>query len=507
VESKYNITDLTVVIPTIGNELSRLLRLLKHLRSANELIEICVVWDGHKPPTTEFITKVECLYHCIIIVHNSNKGLSAARNTGLDHIHTKLGIFIDDDIFPDPEWHEHVLSFHNKYTNEEEALVGRVTWEKTDFENSLTRWYEEAGGWSIFKSPRNLTELSNFCGGFTSFKTIFFKSIKFNEEFTRYGCEDIEFGIRFFSNGGSLYLSSKFIGRHYKVLTLERYIDEHISAGFSKGLLAHLHPDDFFDHSFHKQACEKKEQVNFINHLSEIIKFIDCREIGGFNADYSALMGVLTNACLLHGYFKFFKLDVFERDDFLINKNNKKAYIPYALSSSLSEVLADNDLEPIKVMQEKMPHFFEPFLIESKVIKTKEPITRFLQINSNRTLSNTVKAKVKSIRDKSAPPSFESLNAKELFKTLMSIQHKLSTQEEIGLICQILNKDPTFVSAYLLLLKVNELDEPIKKIIGSVCAYFACMRPEAEKQRHLKELSLLMDQNGEQKIENFISAD
>nr|WP_275407073.1 glycosyltransferase [Alteromonas hispanica] len=498
---------MTVVIPTIGNEPSRLLRLLKHLRNANELIKICVVWDGHKPPTTELTKKVQFLYHCKLIVHDSNKGLSAARNTGLDHIYTKLGTFIDDDIFPDPKWYEHVLSFHNKHTNEEEALVGRVTWEKTDFENTLTRWYEEVGGWSIFTSSRSLNQLSNFCGGVTSFKTLFFKNIKFNEGFTRYGCEDIEFGTRFFSNGGSLYLNRELVGRHYKVLTLERYINEHISAGFSKGLLAHLHPDDFFDYSFHKKACEKKEQINFINHLSEIIKYIDCREGGGFNLDYNSFMGVLTNACLLHGYFEFFKLDVFENDEFLLNKNNEKEYIPYALTFFLNEILAENDLESIKVMQKKMPYYFEPFLVESKVIKSKEPITRFLRINSNKTLSNNVKGTINSIKDKNVFSLSESLNARELFKTLMSTQYKLSIREQIDLICQILNKDPTFVSAYLLLLKVKELDEPTKKIIGSVCAHFASMRPEAEKRRHLKELSLLMDQNGEQRIESFTSTD
>ena len=35
-----------------------------------------------------------------VIEHAENRGLSAARNTGVDHCHTPLAMFVDDDIVP-----------------------------------------------------------------------------------------------------------------------------------------------------------------------------------------------------------------------------------------------------------------------------------------------------------------------------------------------------------------------------------------------------------------------
>nr|WP_225740735.1 glycosyltransferase [Pseudoalteromonas peptidolytica] len=489
VVEEYKAGDITVVIPTIGKDKKRLLMLLKHLRATSKDIKIHIVWDGNASPSYDFIFKVKSEFNCMVITHESNKGLSAARNTGLDNICTKIGMFIDDDIFPDPNWCQRVISFHNEYKSEMSALVGKVTWEGTNFKNRLTEWYEEFGAWSIFNGSKNLTKLSNFCGGFTSFKTSFFKCLKFNEEFTKYGCEDIEFGVRFFPMGGVLYLDSHLVGRHFKNLSLEGYIEEHIAAGYSKGLLAHLHPDDFFDLEFHQQACDKKDQGSYIHYLKNLAKYIYDKEDNLFSTEFSEFMSLLTKACLQSGYHNFFEENIFSvKNSWVVScgVGEEDLYIPHFINAKFNEIVRGGDIQVLKEMQNKMPYFLKPFEAELAIDENSDAINKYFAINPEKAIGIDEEREI------------DSLNSRELYKVLLSPALEFSEKEKI--VSKIIQVDPSFVSAYIWLLSNKPLEGVMREILFSVSTYFAERRPQDEKKKHLANIHSLLVQYREQEI-------
>lgn len=236
---QYQTSDLTVIIPTIKSRKRLLEKLIKHLQKT-KISNIIIVWDcGSTPPNLKHTFK-----NLTIVSHTKNRGLSAARNSGLNRLETKLGMFIDDDIIPDFNFVDKIVSFHNRHPEKMTTTLSQVTWRDTEFENAITTWFEEFGNWSMFSTTHPGSIMPIFSGGFTSFKRDGFISIRFNEKFTRYGCEDIEFGQRFFKLGGKQVYLPELQGLHYKKLTISSFSQDCIGSGYSNYVYFKLWPND-----------------------------------------------------------------------------------------------------------------------------------------------------------------------------------------------------------------------------------------------------------------------
>ena len=62
-----------------------------------ENIQLILVNDGSKDNSEEICLKYKNIYNNIVYIKQENKGVSAARNTGLKHIKGKYVNFIDSD--------------------------------------------------------------------------------------------------------------------------------------------------------------------------------------------------------------------------------------------------------------------------------------------------------------------------------------------------------------------------------------------------------------------------
>jgi mycofactocin glycosyltransferase len=92
-----SVTDVTVVVP-VRDRAADLARLLDALPP----VPVVVVDDGSRDPSS--VAAVASGHGARLVVHPTNLGPAAARNTGLRHVVTPLVAFCDSDVVPDAGW-------------------------------------------------------------------------------------------------------------------------------------------------------------------------------------------------------------------------------------------------------------------------------------------------------------------------------------------------------------------------------------------------------------------
>ena len=110
--------DMSVVICSLNGAagVDRCLRALAR-QSIRSRLEIIVVDDGSSDATAD----VARAHGVIVISHPHNRGLAAARNTGLNAASADIVAYLDDDIEPEADWAVQLL---NGYDDENIVAVG-----------------------------------------------------------------------------------------------------------------------------------------------------------------------------------------------------------------------------------------------------------------------------------------------------------------------------------------------------------------------------------------------
>lgn len=85
----------SLIIPIFNTESSILQRCLQSLPDADSGVEILLIDDGSKTETAEELEKYRAEH--IFVYHQENKGVSSARNTGLEKARGKYILFLDSD--------------------------------------------------------------------------------------------------------------------------------------------------------------------------------------------------------------------------------------------------------------------------------------------------------------------------------------------------------------------------------------------------------------------------
>ena len=100
---------LSLVMP-VYNVASYLERCLESL-AAQDLdgMEIVIVDDGSTDECQAILARYAAQHPEMRVIHQENGGLSAARNTGLDHIHGEYIAFVDSDDWIDPGYYRRLL--------------------------------------------------------------------------------------------------------------------------------------------------------------------------------------------------------------------------------------------------------------------------------------------------------------------------------------------------------------------------------------------------------------
>lgn len=114
----------TLYIPAynVGKYLERVLSGV--MEQTYHIEEVLVIDDGSLDNTSHIATRYASgcnRYSVRLVSHNSNKGLSAARNTGIAESCTEFIASLDGDCVPDPLW---LASLMGNFTNKKIAGVG-----------------------------------------------------------------------------------------------------------------------------------------------------------------------------------------------------------------------------------------------------------------------------------------------------------------------------------------------------------------------------------------------
>lgn len=461
---EFRDADVAIAVPTIGRNLDTLFVVLKSLKLNAKNAKKIVVWDGVSSPDQEIIDKIKSYDVSKVIVHEINKGLSAARNTALDSMDTSIGVFVDDDIEVGNGFLDEIIAAHNEFKDERYAFVGRVTWFGTSFDTELTRWYEKHGNWNVFTNSLDKSSLSNFMGGFTSFSVPFFKKIRFSEVFTKYGCEDVEFGVRFFSKGGILKYLKNTVGKHHKKLELDNYIREHISAGYSKAILYELQPDSFFDKDFFDNAATF-DCSEYIDSIKKSIEILIDKNMFGF--EYSTLMSLITDASLKFGFYNYFK-------ECTKSKNEKLSNIREVFNLDFKDLDADSFLF-LELVVFRCPEFYLPYNLLFKKEKAFEEYKK-----KNEFIPNSVRNKASDEVGRSPV---------ELYKETRGLD--ISFKELYQRYMKIIALSPDFVSAYIDISENKECPKETAMAFCSIAEYFCSYRPAQEKSKHIEKIKMI----------------
>jgi GT2 family glycosyltransferase len=498
--TEFRCTDLTVIIPTIGGDLQVLSQVIRAIKADAAQVNVLVVWDGRQTLATQARNQMLQDGAAQVIEHSENRGLSAARNTGVDHCHTPLAMFVDDDIVPESGMVAQLLAFHNTHPAPLQAVMGKVTWQGTPFANRMTRWNESKGNWNVFSTTVSGARFSNFMGGFTSFKTAAFRALRFDESFKKYGCEDTEFGLRFFGRGGELVFISEIVGLHHKAVTAVSYCREHMAAGFSKALLATLQPDDCFQVGYFRTAMSRHYPPAFFDGLCAAADALNVDARATDDTELADLMAMLTSCAMLSGYASYFRehypqfagLDFRSSGD-AINIDLLAAFPPLALEFARIQRQNIDSFSWLTHLQQQMPHYFAPYQLAWQMTKDLSIIDRFEQQAGVKGFSVAVCRAIAEIRQPASAPQLQGLTARELYKNLLALPDS-ATAEISHLAAAIVQQDPTYVGAYIKLAQSLQSQTELALLSCSVARYFAALRPRLEQQQHLANIAAIEHQ-------------
>lgn len=98
----------SVIIPVWNGEKTIKRCLNSLLTQRREDVEILVIDDGSTDGSWELIQKYEKEYPCVSAIHQANRGVSAARNTGLKRCTGEYVLFVDCDDYVNRRYFEHL---------------------------------------------------------------------------------------------------------------------------------------------------------------------------------------------------------------------------------------------------------------------------------------------------------------------------------------------------------------------------------------------------------------
>ena len=191
---------ISVVIPTFNR--SQYLRRVIASLLAQELqpgeFEIIIIDDGSTDDTEE-ICKPLAGSGDLCYFRQSNQGISAAKNHGIEVARGEIVLFFDDDDLADPNLLSEHLRSHEEFPDEMVAVLGYTTWHTSIQKNPLMDYVVGKGGFLFSYGELNHGQFysyDRFWGGRTSCKRrMLLRHGLFNPTFT-FGSEDIELGYR-----------------------------------------------------------------------------------------------------------------------------------------------------------------------------------------------------------------------------------------------------------------------------------------------------------------------
>jgi GT2 family glycosyltransferase len=185
--------------------------------------ELVVVNDGSSDGTAEMLDALDCPVP-IRILHTENRGLAAARNTGLGCARGELVMFVNDDTIPARDCVARHIAAHRSHPGERLCVLGTFEQPPDALTNALTRYLEQSS--EVFGYGQ--MESGSRYGAFkfmTCNVSVALAAVRatgaFDESFRHYGCEDTDLGFRLEAAGFSVLFDRTARATHRHVLDVD----------------------------------------------------------------------------------------------------------------------------------------------------------------------------------------------------------------------------------------------------------------------------------------------
>lgn len=235
----------SVVIPTLNraSTLATTIDRIAHQTVGRDVYEILVIDNNSTDHTQRLLGEKMRAFPNLRAFPQPKPGAAATRNVGIREASGEIILFIDDDIFAEPDLIENHLKYHQE--NRDASVIGSVESRWLDSTDPFLRYLRDRGIFNPYSIARNRPmDFSYYHTGNVSTSRKLLQEVGgFNEEFRMYGMEDIELGYRLEKRGCRMVPGLSARGRHEYFPTYQQFISRCQQAGYSLGKLVELHPE------------------------------------------------------------------------------------------------------------------------------------------------------------------------------------------------------------------------------------------------------------------------
>jgi glycosyltransferase involved in cell wall biosynthesis len=157
-----------------------------------EIFEVIVVDDGSNDGTEDYLKNYSGQINLRPVINQKNLGRARSRNAGIQNSSNELIIFLDSDIEVEPDF----IRLHlEQNKNLDVACVGKVIFHKDIKKTKFMKYLDSRGAAKIYNNVQVPGQYFRTTNSSVP-KKILMKIGCFDENFTSYGGEDTEIGMR-----------------------------------------------------------------------------------------------------------------------------------------------------------------------------------------------------------------------------------------------------------------------------------------------------------------------
>ena len=241
--------DISVIVPTYNRkeQLRRTILAYQQQTISPDKFELVVIDDGSSDGTDQLVEDLKEKAAFRIIYHyQENQGPAAARNWAIANASSDLVLITGDDIIPAEVLLEEHLKAHEKYSEKNKAILGRIDWPSHICVTPLMHYITQASGlqfgFHLIKNPKNASFWFFYTSNISLKRSFMLDNGLFDTSFTHAALEDTELGYRLQKRGLRIVYNSDAVGYHDHSITLESFCRRQFRVGKMAVVFAQLHP-------------------------------------------------------------------------------------------------------------------------------------------------------------------------------------------------------------------------------------------------------------------------
>lgn len=206
---------ISIIIPAYNAQatIKTCIHSIKAQNYPQNAFETIIINDDSKDSTLDLLNTMSSLNNTLIYSHDNNRGLAAARNTGIAHSKGDIIIFLDADMEVMPDFIVSHVKFHNK-PKVSGVVSNLLPAPEIPHDKYQKYLYKSRRGAKKFPADSPLPFMV-FLFNCTSVKKETFDHVGlFDDQITRYGGEDTEFAYRLWQK----YPEGLYYAPHIKVI-------------------------------------------------------------------------------------------------------------------------------------------------------------------------------------------------------------------------------------------------------------------------------------------------